>query len=432
MQQFVVLAVGAICFPYRMKHLCLALVAFGTAAAFVRAQEEHRGPPVEIPDFSNLDEYTYEPKSTVTLGFRHLSGAKTQFSGQGRLLSQAETPPATGANLQRTYHDGSVSPDGRAVGRFDSGGNPILDPSSGSQLFESVAPDGRTNAWNYTDNSQRTADGFMTFHSYSAEIIDTLVRQQSGNSTNGLEIAVARDMGKLWGTRMAWTLGGGLSVNDISSSTSDHVLARLTTLTDYYSLFGRTVPDAPYSASSSATVPILDETGNPVMNEDGTARTTSVDTTVLLGNEPAARTTGLSDSEDAVTNRWKLKGAYYTFRAGPTVWVPISTRLRFSVSVGAALVYAGSNYTVSQSFTPETGLEITDTNTSSASKLLPGFYADATLQFDVTDRTGLYAGAIFQSTGSYTQTLETDTSNYSTKIDLARQQGLRAGMSIRF
>ena len=40
------------------------------------------------PDgFSNLDEYIYEPKSTVRFGFRYVSGAKTSFSGQGRIPS---------------------------------------------------------------------------------------------------------------------------------------------------------------------------------------------------------------------------------------------------------------------------------------------------------------------------------------------------------
>jgi hypothetical protein len=64
--------------------------------------------------------------------------------------------------------------------------------------------------------------------------------------------------------------------------------------------------------------------------------------------------------------------------------------------------------------------------------LLPGYYADATVQFDLTERAGLYAGAIFQSAGSYTQTADSATGSYSTKIDLSNQNGLRAGLSIRF
>ncbi|HUR56666.1 MAG TPA: hypothetical protein VM029_03080, partial [Opitutaceae bacterium] len=74
-----------------MKQLRLALVVFASAAGMALAQdEERRAPPVEIPDFSNLDEYIYEPKSTVTLGMRRLSGAKTSFSGQGRINAAEE------------------------------------------------------------------------------------------------------------------------------------------------------------------------------------------------------------------------------------------------------------------------------------------------------------------------------------------------------
>ena len=46
------------------------------------------------------------------------------------------------------------------------------------------------------------------------------------------------------------------------------------------------------------------------------------------------------ENELNVANHWKLKGAYYTFRAGPTIWIPFGSRFRASVSAGAALVYS--------------------------------------------------------------------------------------------
>ena len=43
-----------------MKKLRLALVTFASTLGVAYAQdEERRAPPVEIPDFSNLDEYIY-------------------------------------------------------------------------------------------------------------------------------------------------------------------------------------------------------------------------------------------------------------------------------------------------------------------------------------------------------------------------------------
>jgi hypothetical protein len=247
-----------------------------------------------------------------------------------------------------------------------------------------------------------------------------------------MDISVSRDMGKLVGTRLAWNLAAGMSINDLTANTNDRVRATLTTLTEFYSLFGQTPPDAPYSSPSSTTTTVVDASGNPVVNDDGTTSTVTVDTSVLIGNEPAGRTVSSITDDASVTNRWRLKGSYYTFRAGPTVWVPITTRLRASLSIGAALVYSGTSYTVTQTFDPALGAEISDTSFSEAYKLLPGYYADATVQYDLTERAGFYAGAVFQSAGSYTQRVDTANANYATKIDLANQNGVRAGLSIRF
>ncbi len=416
-----------------MKHLRFAFFALVAAAGPALAQEEERrAPPIEIPDFSNLDEYIYEPKSTVRFGFRHISGAKTSFSGQGRIPSPQDSGPETGANLTRLYHDGAVRPDGRTVARLDSSGNPIIDPASSQQVFDPIAPDGRTNTWNYTDASQLSRLGFVAFHNYSASVVDTDVRQRESNSSAGMDITVSRDMGNLFGSRIAWNLTAGVSINDISTDTSALVRADLTTITDFYSLFGQVPPDAPYSSPSTNTSNVVDAAGNPVLNDDGTARTVTTDTSVLISNEPVGRTNSTVTNDTSVRNRWKIKGAYYTFRAGPTVWIPITTRLKASISVGAALVYAGTNYTVTQSFSPDLGPEITDTSDSDAYKLLPGYYADATIQFDLTERAGLYAGAVFQSAGSYSQQVQSENANYATKIDLKNQNGVRAGLSVRF
>ena len=108
----------------------------------------------------------------------------------------------------------------------------------------------------------------------------------------------------------------------------DRVAARLTTVTDYYSLFGVTPGDAPYSSPSSISTTVVDASGAPVLNDDGSARTVTTDTSVLIGNSPAGRSENFSTDNTSVSNNWKVKGAYYTFRAGPTVWLPITTRLR--------------------------------------------------------------------------------------------------------
>src|SRR5581483_11880042 len=419
-----------------MKYLRLALFALVAGAGWVRAQQEdeeqHKAPPIEIPDFSNLDEYIYEPKSTVTYGFRHLGGVKTSFGGQAHLAAPEDPGAATGANLDRVYHDGAVHPDARTAARLDSSGNPVIDPNSGGTIFDPIAPDGKTNTWNYTDSRQLTDDGYMTFHTYSADITDPTTHKNSALGTNGMELAVMRDMGKIGHTRLNWQLTAGMSLNDISSKLLGTVQANLNTTTDYYSLFGQTPPAAPYSSPSSSTTNVLDAGGNPVVNDDGTTQTVTTDTSVLIGNQPAGRTNSTTTDTVSVTNLWKLHGSYFTLRAGPTVWIPITSKFRASVSLGVAIIYAGSTYSVTESFTPDIGSEITETDYSYAYRILPGYYGDASLQYDLTDRAGFYAGAVFQSAGSYTQKLDTDNVHYSTKVDFGNQSGLRAGMTIRF
>lgn len=416
-----------------MKHFRLSLVVFAAALGLARAQDEQsRQPPTEIPDFSNLDEYVYEPKSTLIIGVRRLSGAKTQFFGSGKLVAPEIAGDASTANLLRNYHDGIVSADARTASRYDVGGNPIIDPSSGAQFADPIAPDGKTNTWSYADAKQVTADGYLTFHQYSAVINDPTVRNKQANTANGVDVAVSRDMGSLFGGRASWSLIAGVSINDLTAKRDDRVQATLTTLTDLYSLDGQVLPTAPYSAPSSSSTPVVDSSGSAVLNADGSGQVATTDTTVLLNNRPIDRTIQTAVDSTSVSNRWKLKGAYFTFRGGPSISLPFTSRFRASVSAGAAVVYAGSTYSVTQSFQPATGVEITDTATSEMNKVLPGYFADASLQFDLTEHAGFFAGAVFQSAGSYTQTLNTDASRYSTKVDFANQNGLRAGMTIRF
>ena len=119
------------------RHILFAFVA-ALGAAFAQ-DEERRGPPIEIPDFSNLDEYIYEPRSVLAFGFRYISGAKTSFSGTGRIPSPENPGAATGANLLRVYHNGRVQPDARTVARLDGGGNPVGVVQVGARVGPAVA-----------------------------------------------------------------------------------------------------------------------------------------------------------------------------------------------------------------------------------------------------------------------------------------------------
>ena len=186
-----------------MKYSRFALIAFVSALGLARAEDDqNRAPPTEIPDFSNLDEYVYEPKSVLILGMRRLTGVKASFSGTA-LITPPEAPGnATDANVFRSYHDGSVGVDARVAARTDGAGNPIIDPITNGQVYDLITPDGHTNTWSYSDTRQGTEmPGMVTFHSATAQITDTTVRTKNALSASGVEVGVQRDMGAVFHTR---------------------------------------------------------------------------------------------------------------------------------------------------------------------------------------------------------------------------------------
>lgn len=380
-----------------MKFLCRALcvLLITNCALFAQRTEE------SIGDFEPLDDdlVLYIPKFAVKLGFRGLTGAKTSFGGTGVLSGNSFLGPDTGVD-QRGYHDGYVAFDKRTI--TDPAGNQVP-----------ITPDGRTNNWGFSDQSQATADGLMAFHTYTATTTDASFQEKDPPAAFGVELSVEREIGNVFGTRMKWGVIGGMSINQIATSTSAEVSADITTVTDYYSLGGQAAPNAPFTGPLAAG---------------------SVDNTPLLYSELLSRNSETASATNAVLSSWKLRGAYLSFRAGASLFVPITERFSASFSAGAVIAYAGTTYDMNQSFKPNTGDTILDTMSSADDALLPGYYVDANLQFAMNETSGLYLGAVYQSSGDYTQqvTSEDGLSTYSTRVDLSALQGVRAGVSFKF
>lgn len=353
----------------------------------------------EIPIF-DLDDYLITPKMTLGVGFRGLTGPKVNFkSGAGVVNSIRSTQDhgdLTSTGIIRNYHDGFVALDRR----LDADENPVND--------------GQTNTWRFVDERQLTADGYVTMSTYRADIFDGASRERDGGNSFGAELMVSRDMGKLGG-RMEWRLFAGLSINDVNVSTRDSLLAEVTRLTDFYFLNGAELPFVPYTAPSVTT----DADGN------------IVNTTVLLGQAPNSRVTTVTNDVE-VNSFWKLKGSFLTVRLGPSVSYMVKDNIRLSLSAGPAFAYVGTNYTVEQSFLPDTSDAITTATTEMDDDFLTGYFVDATVEYLLTERAGLYMGAFYQSTGTYEQSLAATGVNYTARLDMRSMQGLRAGLNYRF
>jgi hypothetical protein len=418
-----------------MRILRLALsVACLSVAGLRAADEDEKQQPEEIPDFNQIDEYTYVPKSTLSLASRlFLTGPKTTYSGQGLIPSGQDPSVSNVPNISHTYYDGSVSPDTRTSVSTNGVGETVSTP---------IPSDGRTNTWSYDLASQLLPNGDIAFHTYTAEVTDTGIHSTDGAPSLGLELLWDRDMGKL-GKRVKWAITAGFSIADIHSSTYANVPTTLQTVTDTYDLFGQVPPPAPYSSPNSISQAVFNSAGQAVTGSGSSGQTQEVDQTILLGNQPALpRTTAYTDI--LTTNRYFIEGAYYTLRIGPTLIVPFGSHLKLSISGGPDLIYSGSELNVLENLTvDETGNVVPQLYQKENTKIMPGYYVDVDLRYDFTETAGVYVGNVYQGGGSYSQSVPSGTTlpgptgatsgtSYSTKIDFADQEGVKAGMTFRF
>lgn len=400
-----------------MRLLRLALCGACVAATGLRAQdnEDKQAPAEEIPDFSQLDEYTYVPKSTLSIGDRlFFRGPKTTFSGQGSL--PATTNPGadpTVPNVSRSYSDGNVQPDQRTI---------VVTNGIGSGTAVAGASDGRTNTWGYDSESQLLPNGNISFHSDSAVITDTATHAHTGDPSAGIELIMDRDMGSL-GKHLKWSLTAGFSLADLRTNTFASVPATVTSITDTYDLFGQ-VPPPPVFVSPSTSSQTTGS-GSSTVNENP-------DQTILIGNVPLGRS--VLSSPGTVTNRYFTEGAYYTLRIGPTVILPMGKHFNLSLSAGPAIIYAGSEINVLEDLAFSTNEpDLIDLYQKENNKLVPGYYVDVDLQYQLTDTAGFYLGGIYQGAGSFTQSVASGGGTaYESKIDFGEQEGVKTGMTVRF
>lgn len=443
----------------RMNALRLACLLLAAPAALLAqlnvggSDDQQQQAPEEIPDFSGLNEYIYVPKTTMYFGERLITGVKTSFIGRAYIGAPEALPdptvPVSSTTGTYTYHDGSVGADSRSL---------TVDNGDGTTTTATIASDGKTNTWSYTNQSQLTSDDYMQFHDYTASIDMTSPANQHGSSTIGMELSSSRDMGRL-GSRLSWNIFAGMSLNDIHSTKTEIVPAEVTTTTDTYNLYGQVPGSAPYSSPTSASNDVYDNaTGGEVVDSSGNDVTTTVNSTVLISNTPISRSTTTALDVTDIADTWTLHGAYLLFRVGPQLNYDISQHLRLSVSAGPALIYAGSTYDVTEDFTTPTGDPIVNQMTDTTARLLPAAYADVTLQYTLSDRAGFYIGAVYQTGGSYTQTADQQTATqsveaspatasgatatlgatygssavYSAKVDFSNEQGVRTGLTFKF
>lgn len=402
-----------------MRKSTLILFAMMGAASCAWAQdddERHEAPPPENLYFAT-DEFIYIPHYTISAGFRYISGMKTSFGGMGHVASATNTGEPTDSDSTRYYSDGAVGAYQQVDSRTKSDGSPY------------VTPDGKTNAWSYSSNNQaETTKGYILMHAFSADIEDS-THDSSMGGTSGIDLVLSKDWTTVPKTRMSVSWTAALGFNGINSKFSVSPDATFTTMTDYYYLYGAKAPGEGYSGPVTGS--------GTVTNSDGSTTSVTYDNSTFISGKPVYRTYDQSSDYDWLRNIYQVKGAYATFRAGPTIYIPLFRRFRASITAGPAVVVIGTVFSIEEQFLPYTDYtsdSVIDDHRSHTTRMMPGFFVDANLEWLLTARAALYAGGSFQSTGNFYQSVvdaEAQT-NYTTKIDLTNLSGLRAGMNIRF
>ena len=425
----------------------VAMLAVLALAA--QAQTDETTPPQREEDLNltlPTDEW-YVPKNTLQFGYRVLGkGAKVGFGNLGSVASIRTIIAASQGDAGRQYDNGFVTRDSLRANEMkrDADGNLVL---VDGQPVANYAPDtryqfyrtntdgsqtltldylaytpGKTREWGYEQESQVNG-GVLALSNYSARSEGASASKDEG-ANGGMEISLSRTMGRV-GQRFEWSLTAGLALNNMAAKTAGTVQSTLLTYTDYFTLDGPTPTRDPLGNLGGPTF-------RDAMEADGTtvANVNGIETTTRLSGAPTLPSTQSEVAGAAtVQGNWKIKGAYFLMRVGPSLRAQFSDRWGMSASVGLAGAYAGSRYSVIEQLQiPDVIDPIIEEKSSTSAKFLPGFYADVSLDWLATERTGLFAGVNMQHLGGYDQ----EVAGRTAKIDLGSAVGLRGGISIKF
>ena len=381
------------------------------------------------------------------------SGANVQFGHLGSVPRDV-IPAATAGAVNRLYDNGYVRADAVRPaesaattttlpgGRYQTTRVDNVTDASGTVTGTTTVVTGNflsyvaglSRDWSYSYANQITGTGQIAMRSYSAESDGAKASNKQGPS-GGLELQFSRVLSRA-SKRAEWGFTTGVSLNDINSKANGSILATLRTNTDLYSLNGLPLP--PLVTTTDSTTGAITTSAyvapgfaNLTDNTGALIAANGLETTTPINQTPASSSTSAVVGGTTVNGNWKLRGSYFMVKVGPSLRGQLTERLGFNASLGVAGAYAGTRYSVVETFTvPDVGRTATtpETEFSDATKFLSGFYADLNLEWAANEVTGLFAGLTAQKFGDYNQSVGGRTAH----VDLGSTVGLRGGISIRF
>jgi len=327
------------------------------------------------------------------------------FGGLGEIPFRAAIPGADISDiLVRVYDDGAVFADGPREEELDGDGNQITTPGERYQLFSedgTLTDDllaytpGVTRQWEFLNPGQ-VGDGVIAMNQFSTRSSGASLQRDAETSGIGFEMSVSRRVMRL-GERFELSVSGSVGFSDFNSSTSSTITADLVTLTDTYQLFGPPplLGDIPYTGPDFGPLFVIGPSGLPE------ATGINLESTIPLQQVTEDRQITTLENGATVSGNWGLDGAYYSFRIGPEIRGHLTPRIAFKAGAGLLGAVVGSDFSANESLVLGDyrvfGNSVAFNETDSLTELVLGYYAEAAIEYWITQRTGVFIGAVLES-----------------------------------
>jgi hypothetical protein len=315
-------------------------------------------------------------KNRLSIGPRFGFNVNARFSGIGKIPARTAIG-SVAAGQDHVYDDGYV--------RIDNSGN------FGGQTWN----------WGYNNSSQiNGANNAIEMHSSSVPG-DGTSKDINCDPQYGFEVVYTRELGRMGKGR--WGIEAALGYNAINVHDSRTLEATVRRVTDAYAYTpGTTPPAAPFAGTFEGPNFVIGDTPN---------RSTSA----LVGG---ATVRGERDFEADL----------FGLRLGPFVELPLAEKLSLYLSGGLVIAGVHSDFSWHESVTFEDAGPFSSHGAGTKQEALFGGYVGAALNYSITDRLSLYAGAQFQSMGDYTHSV----GGRKAKLDLSSTIFVSAGLGYSF
>lgn len=399
------------------RRICLlSAAAFAAGASSIVAQETPAEPdpeakaqieaqgfrlPPQLRQVKYRDANPWVLHTNVRLGS---ADSAVSFGGLGTIDPATFIPGADQTDFPvRLYDDGRVVLDELRANEVDDNGNQTSTPGGRYTVrdddgdlvgdYLSYTP-GQTRSWSFGRDEQ-VQNGAIAMNQYSTQSTGAGFSAVGESSGLGFEMAVSRRILRL-GEKMELGFSGAIGLSDFNASTSQRFSADLITMTDLYEIYGN-VPTPPYDAPQ---VDVLTDPDTGTIVPGG-----QLEVTVPLQQITPNRTFDLAPNGAAIDGSWSIDGAYYSIRLGPELRGHLTERIAFTLGAGVLGAFVGSDFSATEALDLDfpTTTRIQFQNTDSITELLVGYYAEASIEYWITQRTGFFLGAVIESMDDFVQ-----------------------------